>query len=165
MATLSQADLKLAAAAAAQSRARAIIEELTRRMDAMEVEMEKLRGVVSRGQHIDITPETPAAGTVKLIQDIVAEHFGISRHDLVSMSRQPAVCWPRQIAVFLCRMHTAWDTVTLGRWFRGRDHSSISHAANVVRTRVGTSRQDRETVSTIQAKLVDELKRLAPSAA
>lgn len=76
-------------------------------------------------------PET----RVDLVLRLVCERFGVSRDALVnSKNREPRVCWPRQIAMYLLRSlssQPSWNMV--GRWLGGMDHTTILHGMRKVK--------------------------------
>src|SRR3712207_2331735 len=59
-----------------------------------------------------IYPGSPRAGrratppTIERIQDVVCEHFSLTREELLSSSRVARIAGPRQLAMYLAREHT-----------------------------------------------------------
>jgi chromosomal replication initiator protein len=98
-----------------------------------------------------------AAGppTVELIQQVVAEVFGLTREELVSPSRTARVAWPRQVAMYLAREHTHETLPAIGARFGGRDHSTVLHACKRAASRIGTDPDAYDAVATITARLTD----------
>jgi len=80
----------------------------------------------------DLYPTAPAPGagrlTVEAIQELTAEAFGITRDDLLSPSRTARLAWPRQVAMYLAREHTAETLPAIGQRFGGRNHTTVLHA-------------------------------------
>ena len=70
----------------------------------------------------------PKRLTVAHIQKIVAEHFNLTREDLISDRRAKGIARPRQIAMWLCRKMTERTTTDIGRRFGDRDHTTVIHA-------------------------------------
>ncbi|RIL09370.1 MAG: chromosomal replication initiator protein DnaA, partial [Proteobacteria bacterium] len=62
--------------------------------------------------------------------------------------------FPRHIAMYLCRKHTTASYPEIGAHFGGRDHSSVIHAAEVVKAKIGANDQVREIVGEIEKKLL-----------
>jgi chromosomal replication initiator protein len=62
------------------------------------------------------------------IQIAVAEHFGLSRQDLLSSARTARIAWPRQLAMYLARELTGESLPAIGRHFGGREHTTVLHA-------------------------------------
>jgi len=70
-------------------------------------------------------------GKVHQIQEAVAEHFGISRIDILSSRRTRNVVRPRQIAMYLVKELTPHSFPEIGRRFN-RDHSTVLHAVRKI---------------------------------
>lgn len=67
------------------------------------------------------------APRVRDIQNSLAEHFAIPRIDLLSERRD----WPtvryRQLGFLLSKELTPLSTIRIGRYFGGKDHSTVLH--------------------------------------
>jgi len=94
--------------------------------------------------------------TVRSIQEVTAEEFGIDRDDLLARDRTPAVAFARQVAMYLARELTDQGLPTLGREFGGRNHSTVLHAWKRVGELVDKPGEKRETVMGIRRRLEDE---------
>ena len=70
--------------------------------------------------------------TAPRIQQVVAAHFGLKVGELKSNRRLRAVAFPRQIAMFLCRELTDSSLPEIGRYFGGKDHSTVLHACTKI---------------------------------
>jgi chromosomal replication initiator protein len=68
------------------------------------------------------------ATSVEEIQQQVAEHFAISRAELVGSSRAATPLRARQVAIYLTRELTDLSLPQIGRLYGGRDHSTILNA-------------------------------------
>lgn len=66
--------------------------------------------------------------TVDEIQKTVADHYGLSKEDLLSERRTRAVARPRQAAMYLAKHLTVRSYPDIGRRFGGRDHTTVLHA-------------------------------------
>ena len=93
--------------------------------------------------------------TVQVIQELVAEAFGLTREELLSPSRAARVAWPRQVAMYLSRQHTHETLPAIGRHFGGRDHSTVLHACKRAANRLGTDPEAYDAVTRITAQLTD----------
>lgn len=93
--------------------------------------------------------------SVNDIKRVVSEHFGIKVADMISKRRTKNLCFPRHIAMFLCRKLTTCSYPEIGGHFGGRDHSSVIHAYDVVRARVDANAEVRDLVAAIERKLLD----------
>jgi len=66
---------------------------------------------------------------------VVCEHFGVERADLLSRRRSRHIATPRQVAMYLCRVHLGISYPRLGELF-GRDHSTAIHAVETTQVRL-----------------------------
>ncbi len=65
---------------------------------------------------------------ISRIQKLVADYFKISIDDLKSKKRNANIAFPRQIAMYLCRIHTEESLEKIGREFGGKDHTTVMHS-------------------------------------
>lgn len=70
--------------------------------------------------------------TVESINDIVAEHFGITAADIISSKKSRNIAHPRQICMYLCRELTDVSLKDIGAKLGNRDHSTVLHGANKI---------------------------------
>ncbi|MFT4095497.1 MAG: chromosomal replication initiator protein DnaA [Rhodoblastus sp.] len=94
----------------------------------------------------------PKKVKIEDIQKLVANHYNVTRADLLSSRRTASVVRPRQIAMFLSKVLTPRSLPEIGRRFGGRDHTTVLHA---VRKIEGLTTADRSL-----AQDIDYLKRL-----
>lgn len=78
----------------------------------------------------------PRPPSVKGIIAAVADHYGLSRVDLLSARRTHAVVRPRQIAMWLAATLTHASLPEIGRRFGGRDHTTVLHARRATERRI-----------------------------
>jgi len=91
------------------------------------------------------------------IQQIVAEHFGMTRDDLMCTRRLAHIVRPRQIAMFLAYEMTGRSYPYLGRRFF-RDHSTVFSAVRRIKTLCAEDSQLDKEVAAIRSKILDRLK-------
>jgi hypothetical protein len=91
--------------------------------------------------------------TVRDIQDVVAQEFGLKATDLIAKGREPAVTIARFVAVVLCRDIKALSYPDIGMRFGGRDHSTIMHAEKRGRAILDQDRDMWKRVKGLRAEL------------
>ncbi len=69
-------------------------------------------------------PDSPALAD---IARATAKHFGLTLADLKSPSRRQAVVAARSVAIYLTRLLTQTSLEQIGRFFGGRDHTTVLH--------------------------------------
>ena len=66
------------------------------------------------------------------IQETVAKYFSINKDDLSGGKRSNDIAYPRQIAMYLCRIVANMPYPKIGEDFGGRDHSTVMHACRKI---------------------------------
>lgn len=91
--------------------------------------------------------------TIDAIQQIVATHYGINIADMKSKKRTRAIAFPRQIAMYLSREMTDASLPRIGEQFGGRDHSTVIHACDKIRTSTETDRSLSQILHELEQKI------------
>ncbi|MCK8826836.1 chromosomal replication initiator protein DnaA [Natroniella acetigena] len=97
----------------------------------------------------------PKEITTNLIKKVVAQHYGIGIEDMKSKKRTRAIAFPRQIAMYISRKLTDLSLPQIGNRFGGRDHSTVLHAYNKIKTKI---KEEPNFESTIN-KLTNQIKK------
>lgn len=66
------------------------------------------------------------------IQMLVATHFNLSLADILSSRKDIAALYPRQVAMYLCRVLTPYSMTQIGRRFGNRDHTLVKHSVGKI---------------------------------
>lgn len=72
----------------------------------------------------DLTPDT--------IINAVCEYFNITKTDLVGKKKNKEIVEPRMIAIYLINELLGLPLVVIGKYFGGRDHTTIIHARDKI---------------------------------
>ena len=94
----------------------------------------------------------PKRVKIEDIQRLVANHYNVSRADILSSRRTAIVVRPRQIAMYLAKSLTLRSLPEIGRRFGGRDHTTVLHAVRKIEGMVATDND--------LATEIDHLKRM-----
>ena len=113
---------------------------LTHQMITTELVAEALKDIFANSKPKEITMD--------VIQKIVADYFAIPVDDLHSKKRPKNIAYPRQIAMYLCRELTDTSLPQIGSSFGGRDHTTVMHACDKIKT-------DKEQDKKLQKALKD----------
>ena len=97
---------------------------LTRREITIELAREALGGVLTGAANRELTADR--------IRARVAERWGVSVEELTSKRRTKELTVPRQVAMYLMRSLLDMPLVEIGRYFGGRDHSTVIHSIEKV---------------------------------
>jgi chromosomal replication initiator protein len=83
----------------------------------------------------------------------VAEHFSVSAAALAGKSRERAVAWARQIAMYLLRQETAASLLQIGQRLGDRDHTTVLHGCQRVSRALDQSDLARADIAAIRSTL------------
>jgi chromosomal replication initiator protein len=97
---------------------------------------------------------TRGAPTVAEIVEAAASEFGVGTDEILARDRRPNVAMARQVAMYLARELTSCSLPEIGRRIGGRNHTTVVHAVNRVRTAMGID----PAVNTAVDNLVSRLK-------
>ncbi len=87
------------------------------------------------------------------IVQVVTEHFGVKLSDLQSKRRTASVTYPRQVAMYIARKVTRHSLEEVGRFFGGRDHSTVLYAIERIEGRILEDAVCRNAVEGLLEKL------------
>lgn len=107
--------------------------------------VEKVVGVKTKIDSKKIRP-------IQLIS-LVAKHFAFKNKDVVGKSRRADLVLARHIAIFLLREETGMQLTKIGELMGGRDHTTIMHASEKIKTEFETNSKVREEVMKIRQEM------------
>lgn len=90
---------------------------------------------------------------IQQIQKAVTEYFSLKPNDLKSKNRSRNLAVPRQIAMFLCREITDESLPQIGRFFGGRDHSTVIHGHQKIKKELESNTRIYSDVAAIKKAL------------
>jgi len=90
---------------------------------------------------------------VESIQNLVAAHFNLNIHELLSPRRTRILARPRQIAMYLAKQHTTNSLPDIGRKFSNRDHTTVIHAVKKIDELIKKDNEIKQSVIEIRKKL------------
>ncbi len=98
------------------------------------------------------TPRPPRA-RLEDIMTLITSEFSLSSRDLTGKSRSQAISFPRQIGMYLARELTDHSLEDIGRFFGGRDHTTVIYAVDRIRKRFATDRVVKDLLATLTQRL------------
>jgi len=84
--------------------------------------------------------------TLEMIENVVCNYFGLKKDDLQSRSRTRSIAYPRQVAMYLAKTMTSSSLEEIGRYFGGRDHSTVKHGCEKVHTLVENDQTTKQMI-------------------
>jgi chromosomal replication initiator protein len=100
--------------------------------------------------------EVKLAASVISMDDIlhtITAEFHVKLSDLQSKNRSKSLTHPRQVAMFLARTLTHHSLSEIGGYFGGRDHTTVMHACDKIRTLVGGNPSVNASVERLVSQL------------
>lgn len=94
--------------------------------------------------------ESATQVTIDRIQQKVAEYYRLKLADMVGKRRPASIAFPRQVAMYLCRMMTTQSLSEIGSEFGGRDHGTVIHACKSVENMIEQDRSIKHTIDYLQ---------------
>lgn len=95
----------------------------------------------------------PTKVTVELIQNVVADHYGIGVDELNMKKRNRSVAFPRQVAMYLCRELTDLSLPKIGESFGGRDHTTVIHACEKISSAIRDDSVLRSVIQNLMGRI------------
>lgn len=83
----------------------------------------------------------------------VANHYHVKQSSLKGTSRLKNLVTARHIAMYILKKELSLPLTEIGRWFTGRDHTSVLHAVKKVERDIALSDELRQDVSALQMTL------------
>jgi chromosomal replication initiator protein len=109
----------------------------------------------------DLYPDSgPGSITPELILAETSRYFEIDLDNLISPSRSRPLVTARQIAMYLCRELTDLSLPRIGERFGGRDHSTVMHATNKIRTLMAEKRSTYNQIQELTGRIRTRAKQL-----
>jgi chromosomal replication initiator protein len=84
--------------------------------------------------------------TIDRIQKKVVEHYDLRLADMISKRRPNNIAFPRQVAMYLCRVLTNHPLTDIGEAFGGRDHGTVIYACRTVEDMMEQDESVRRTI-------------------
>jgi chromosomal replication initiator protein len=91
--------------------------------------------------------------TIERIQQKVTEYYRLRNSDMQSKRRPTAIAFPRQVAMYLCRILTTHSLQEIGESFGGRDHGTVIHACKTVENMMEQDMTIKRAVEMLQSQL------------
>ena len=101
-------------------------------------------------QYVDAEPDHL---TPERILAAVTEKFNVRADALLGKRRTQNLALPRQVAMYLMRQLTDMSLVEIGRFFGGRDHTTVLYACERVAERIATDEAFREKINALISTL------------
>lgn len=108
----------------------------------------------------DILNPHRKSATIQDVQQLVARHYGLRPQDLCGRKRTNSVAFPRQVAMYLCRVNLDVPLALIGERFGGRDHTTVLYACTKIETQLQTDNYLRKTIKTLSERVAGAVENL-----
>lgn len=90
------------------------------------------------------------------IENVVIAHYGVSSQQLHSRLRKRPVALARQVCMFLARKLTSYSLKEIGRFFGGKNHTTVVFAVQAIEEKVAKSRTLNDELEHLRKALQGE---------
>lgn len=91
--------------------------------------------------------------TIEKVQKKVIEHYNLRLSDMQSKRRPAEIAFPRQVAMYLCRILTRESLANIGEAFGGRDHGTVIHACKAVENMINQDESIKRNIEYLKSQL------------
>jgi len=96
--------------------------------------------------------------TIDLIKKVVAEYYSVKIDDMTAKIRTKEIATARQVAMYLARELTSSSLPKIGEEFGGRDHTTVLHAYEKIKSAINAEQEIDEAVRSI----INNLRKYSP---
>jgi len=91
------------------------------------------------------------------ITEVVCKYFKLSKEQLHLKTRKQEIAQARQICMYLFRQKTNHSLKEIGRFFNGKDHTTVMHAYHKIANAITKEEKTRQDIHLIRQKLYSDL--------
>lgn len=95
--------------------------------------------------------------SIEQIQQKTCDYFGVSIHEILSKSRKKEISYARQIAMYLSRELTKISLPKIGEAFGNRDHSTVMHACEKIKTAIEYDSETKNIVNILLSNIKESV--------
>lgn len=93
--------------------------------------------------------------TIDSITDIVCDYFNIAKSDIVGKKKSKEIVEPRMIAVYLVSEFLDVPLIATGKYFGGRDHTTMIHARDKITELIKKDENIRNKVTDLKSLITN----------
>lgn len=101
----------------------------------------------------DLIGQRAKSITIKHVQEVIANYYNLSMDELSAKKRSRNIAFPRQIAMYLVRELTDYSLPKIGQEFGGRDHTTVLHAFEKIKTELGENSDLRLVIAELSRRI------------
>jgi chromosomal replication initiator protein len=127
-----------------------VVNELTveAELDTAAITADRVRKYLGGGSRVN-----GSRPTIRAIAALSAKYFGLKLSELISPTRRRAVVQARNVAIYLARQVAGSSLEQCGKYFGGRDHTTILHGYRTIESRARTDPAVRQALVELRQML------------
>lgn len=91
--------------------------------------------------------------TLDEITKAVCQFYKVKYEDMMSKKKTKSIAFPRQVAMYLCRVMTEQTYPHIGASFNGRDHTTVMHACTKIENTMKEDERIRRSIEELKAQI------------
>lgn len=103
-----------------------------------------------------IYPDQPKIITPTIIMQVVADHYGIKKDNILSSNRKVEYALPRQVFMYLCSELVDMPFTTIAKVLDKKDHTTISYGVKKIEEKINTDQNFAEQIEIIKKKITPQ---------
>lgn len=93
--------------------------------------------------------------TLDEITKAVCQFYKVKYEDMMSKKKAKSIAFPRQVAMYLCRVMTEQTYPHIGASFNGRDHTTVMHACTKIKNIMKEDEHIRRSIEELKAQITN----------
>ncbi len=93
--------------------------------------------------------------TIELITEMVSNEFNLKVSEIKAKKRTATIVFPRQIAMYLARELTDFSLPEIGRFFGGKDHTTVIYGFDKIKDKLNHDEKLRSLINRLMSQLKD----------
>lgn len=93
--------------------------------------------------------------TLDEITKAVCQFYKVKYEDMMSKKKAKSIAFPRQVAMYLCRVMTEQTYPHIGASFNGRDHTTVMHACTKIENIMKEDEHIRRSIEELKAQITN----------
>lgn len=93
--------------------------------------------------------------TLDEITKAVCQFYKVKYEDMMSKKKAKSIAFPRQVAMYLCRVMTKQTYPHIGASFNGRDHTTVMHACTKIENIMKEDEHIRRSIEELKAQITN----------
>ncbi len=93
--------------------------------------------------------------TLDEITKAVCQFYKVKYEDMMSKKKAKSIAFPRQVAMYLCRVMTEQTYPHIGASFNGRDHTTVMHACTKIENIMKEDEHIRRSIKELKAQITN----------